>query len=545
MFEANEQRTHRLYGVDDFWLVRTDRRGVIVVLDPGDRHLFADSSLPSYDHAAARLLTERVVSFLNAVAQRWYGFGGHANDRVAVEVDRQHRRNGSGGLLESAGRTLIHMILRRLRLAPTFVPPIAGCSPRGPTTTAATIAVESVSELIGRSRRDVIGCARLTGTDTGRMSHDAIELLTDLVAIDSVNPSLSPGAAGEGEIAEYVRRWAADTGLRTHVLQAHSGRPSVVVRGGDAAGGATLMLCGHLDTVGVVGMTDPLTPRVDGDRVYGRGAYDMKAGLAAALVACRDADLSGISGEVVVAAVADEEHASIGVREVLEQVGADAAIVTEPTELAVATAHKGFVWLEIGIVGRAAHGSRPHLGIDAILKSGPILVALSDLNDQLRAHQHPLLGAGNLHGSLISGGSEESTIPDRCTLTIERRTLPGETAADVEHEVSELLARCGSMDPELDARHRTTLVREPFEVTDTTPIVTAVADAAARTLGRRPDSGGVSYWADSAFIAAAGIPTVLFGPAGDGAHAQVEWVSIDSTIACVDTLTAVATSFCR
>jgi acetylornithine deacetylase len=377
------------------------------------------------------------------------------------------------------------------------------------------------------------------------MSRDVVELLSDLVAIDSVNPSLVPGAAGEAAAADHVRQWATAAGLSTQLLDAHSGRPSVLVRGGDATGGATLLLCGHLDTVGVGGMTDPFGPRIDGDRLHGRGAYDMKAGLAAALVACRDAARAGIAGEVVVAAVADEEHASVGVREVLVQVDADAAIVTEPTELTVATAHKGFLWLEIEVLGRAAHGSRPHLGVDAILKSGPILVALADLDARLRARPHPRLGPGTLHASLISGGREESTIPDRCVLTFERRTLPGETADDVERDVTELLARCRRADPDLRVAHRTALVREPFEVADTAPIVTAVTDAATEVLGHRPELTGVSYWADAAFIAAAGIPTVLFGPAGDGAHAEVEWVSIDATVACARTLTSVAAHICR
>jgi acetylornithine deacetylase len=382
------------------------------------------------------------------------------------------------------------------------------------------------------------------GPQHERMSN-VLELLEELVAIDSVNPSLAPGAAGERGIAAFVAGWATRAGLTTQVLEATAGRPSVVVRGGGARGGQTLLLCAHLDTVGLGGVADPLSPCRDGDRLYGRGAYDMKGGLAAALVACRDAAMAGIDGEVVVAAVADEEHSSIGVQEVLEHVRADAAVVTEPTELTVATAHKGFVWVEIEVVGKAAHGSRPHLGVDAILNTGPVLVALTDLNEQLRGRRHPLLGPGTLHGSLISGGREESTIPERCVLTIERRTLPGETVGDVERDVAELLGRCHSADPGLVASSQTILAREPFEVARTAPVVRAVTDAATTVLGRRPELGAVSYWADSAFISAAGIPTALFGPAGEGAHAEVEWVSIASTLACAKTLTAMATSFCR
>ncbi len=271
----------------------------------------------------------------------------------------------------------------------------------------------------------------------------------------------------------------------------------------------------------------------------------MKAGLAAALVACREAARLELPGEVVVAAVADEEHASLGIQEVLGRVRADAAVVTEPTELTVATAHKGFVWLEIDVIGKAAHGSRPHLGVDAILKTGPVLVALARLDEQLRDRRHPRLGPGTVHGSLISGGREESTIPDRCRLTIERRTLPGETLADVERDVAELLARCGAADPAFTATGRTRLAREPFETADSAPIVAAVAAAATHVLGRPAELAGVSYWADAAFIAAAGIPTVLFGPDGDGAHAAVEWVSLPGTVACAEVLTAVAAEFCR
>jgi acetylornithine deacetylase len=377
------------------------------------------------------------------------------------------------------------------------------------------------------------------------LDNDVVALLHDLVEIDSVNPSLAPAAAGEREIAAYVSRWASRAGLGVEVLEATSGRPSVVVRSGRRGSGQTLLLCGHLDTVGLGGMSDPLAPRIDGDRLYGRGAYDMKGGLAAALVACRNAARSGLSGEVIVAAVADEEHSSIGVQEVLRHVRADAAVVTEPTELAVATAHKGFVWVEIEVVGRAAHGSRPHLGVDAILKTGPILVALTSLNERLRSDAHPTLGPGTLHASLVTGGVEESTIPDRCTLTIERRTLPGESVAEVEDEIAELLSRCRRADPELAVTSRILLARQPFETAAAEPIVGTVIQAAGGVLGRSVGVVGVSYWADSAFLQAAGIPTVLFGPDGDGAHATVEWVSLSGTIACAQTLTAAAQAFCR
>jgi acetylornithine deacetylase len=373
---------------------------------------------------------------------------------------------------------------------------------------------------------------------------DVLDLVGRLVAIDSVNPSLVPGAAGEREIADFVAGWARSAGLAVDVVEETPGRPSVIVRGGGRNGGRTLLLCAHLDTVGLDAVSDPLIVRVDGDRLYGRGVYDMKAGLAAALAACRDAAAAGLDGEVVVAAVADEEHASLGIQEVLRHVSADAAIVTEPTELAIATAHKGFVWTEIVIAGRAAHGSRPHLGVDAILKAGPILVGLAELNRRLPDRPHPALGPGILHGSLIAGGIGESTIPDRCVITVERRTLPGESVADVEAEIDAVLAACRSADPALAVAQRTTLARSPFETDPDTPIAEALRAATASVLGTSAPTTAVSYWADSAFIAEAGIPTVLFGPIGDGAHAEVEWVSAASTVATARALTEAAIAFC-
>ena len=370
------------------------------------------------------------------------------------------------------------------------------------------------------------------------------ELTARLVAIDSVNPSLVAGGAGEAAIAASIAAWAHDAGLQAELLERTPGRPTVLVRAAGSGGGRTLLLCGHVDTVTVEGMAAPHTPRIDGDRLYGRGAYDMKAGVAAALVACRAAAALGLAGDVVVAAVADEEHASLGVREALERVSADAAIVTEPTELEVVVAHKGFVWAEVEVRGVAAHGSRPHLGVDAIVRAAPILTALGALDEALGASTHPLLGRGSVHASVIRGGEELSSYPARCVLGLERRTLPGETAAAVEAELAALLGRCRAADPALDVTQRTLLVREPFEVDRDAPLVGELVAAATETLGLAPSIGGASYWADAAFIAAAGIPTVMFGPGGAGAHADEEWVSLSDTVAVAETLTAVARRIC-
>jgi acetylornithine deacetylase/succinyl-diaminopimelate desuccinylase-like protein len=382
--------------------------------------------------------------------------------------------------------------------------------------------------------------------ENGAMSADslaAVELLGALVRIDSVNPGLDPVGAGETQIAAFIADWGRRAGLRVEELEVTHGRPSVILRGGRDTGGRRLLLCGHLDTVSLAGAHDGLTPRVDGDRLYARGAYDMKAGLAAALVAGRDASLAGVDGQIVVAAVADEEHASLGIQEVLTRLDPatiDAAVVTEPTERQVGTAHRGFAWTEVVVTGLAAHGSRPHLGADAILAAGCYLVAFDALDQELRSRPHPFLGPGNLHASLIAGGTGESTIPDRCVFTVERRTLPGETLERVEADVADLLQRCRPADPRLTATARTVLYRAPMETTHDADIVQALLAAAGPETGLAP----MSYWADSAFLAAAGIPTVLYGPEGEGAHAEVEWASRSGTTTAAAVLTRLAQDFC-
>ena len=353
---------------------------------------------------------------------------------------------------------------------------------------------------------------------------ELVDLVAALVAIDSVNPDLIPGAAGEREAAAFTARWLERAGLAVDVVESRAGRPSVI---GVARGrGRTLLLNGHLDTVGTIGMARPLEPRVDGGRLSGRGAYDMKGGVAAALLAAADGAREGLS--VVVTAVADEEVASIGTTDVLERVQADAAIVCEPTDLRLGIAHKGFAGFEIESRGRAAHGSRPDLGVDAIAKIGGVLVELERLDRRVQGGtRHPLLGPGSLHASLIEGGQEYSSYPERCVVTGERRTIPGETTADVERELDEIVARARSADPALDAEVRMQLARDPFELDPAHELVQLVAAAAGG-----PEIVGLPFWADSALLGAAGIPTVLYGPAGEGAHAIVEWVDLESVERC-------------
>jgi acetylornithine deacetylase len=367
---------------------------------------------------------------------------------------------------------------------------------------------------------------------------DVIPLLERLVSIDSVNPGL--GGRGEEEIAMFVAEWARGAGLEVELDEAAHGRPNVIVTARGSGGGRTLLLNAHLDTVGYEGMANPLTPRVVDGRMYGRGAYDMKGGLAACLVAAAEAGRRELRGDVVLTAVVDEELTSIGTQSVLKRVRADAAIVTEPTQMEVGVAHKGFVAFEIETHGRAAHGSRPDLGIDAIAKMGHVLVGLESLDHSLRERPtHHLLGAGSLHAGVVVGGSAFSTYPERCVLQAERRTVPGESLFQVEAELQGLLDRLQRGDPDFKGTCRTVAARRAFEVGVTEEIVRLV-----RSYAGAGKPVGQSYWADSALIAEVRIPTVLFGPGGDGAHAQVEWVSVADVERCVAVLLSVATEFC-
>jgi acetylornithine deacetylase len=376
-------------------------------------------------------------------------------------------------------------------------------------------------------------------------SDELTRLVCELVAIESVNPDLVAEGSGEGAIAGFVATWLRSEGLNVEIVEPAPGRPSVVGVLGGTGGGQSLMLNSHMDTVGAGGMTDAFHPVVDSGRIYGRGAYDMKGSLAAIMLTAKLARQSGLAGDLVVTAVADEEVASLGTSAVLERFRADAAVVTEPTELRLCLAHKGFVWIELEISGVAAHGSRPDIGVDAVAHAGRILTGITELDRGLRGGpRHPLLGTGSVHASVIEGGQELSTYPARCVVKLERRTVPGEDGSTVLDEMNRLIAHARESDPDLSASARVLLERAPSEAGEDGDVAAAVSEAARHALGRPPESIGVAYWMDMALLNAAGIPTVAFGPIGEGAHADVEWVDIASLELCVQTYLRVAESIC-
>lgn len=360
-----------------------------------------------------------------------------------------------------------------------------------------------------------------------------VELAVSLVETESVNPGLAADGSGEHAVVEVVAEWSRTAGLDVEIDEVLPGRPNVLVTAPGSGGGRTLLLNGHLDTVGVAGMERPFDAGVRGGRLCGRGSYDMKGALAAALVAAAAARDERLAGDLVVACVIDEELASAGTERLVGSRSADAAIVCEPTDERVCTSHKGFAGFEIETRGQAAHGSRPDLGVDAIAAMGPVLTRLAELAASLAQQPgHELLGPGSIHASLIEGGQEYSSYPARCLLTGERRTLPGEATADLEQELRELVNGT-------DAAAQITLVRAPFELDRGHDLPQQVARLAGD--GRLY---GISFWTDAALLAAAGIPTIVYGPTGGGAHATEEWVELESLERCCRVYLETARTIC-
>lgn len=379
-------------------------------------------------------------------------------------------------------------------------------------------------------------------------SLDPVQLTAALVREDTRNPDLVPGGPGELPAARVLAEWLTAHGFRVESFDAAPGRPNVLARIGEGGPGRpTLMFNGHLDVVGVEGMVHaPFDPAIRDGRLYGRGSTDMKSGIAAMCVAAARAAREGIAGEIVIAAVADEEMESIGTRALVARgVRADAAVVTEPTRLAICPAHRGFSWLEVEVHGRAAHGSRWDIGVDAVRHAGLLLAELDRVDaEELPRRTHPLLGRPSLHASTVEGGVGWSTYPERCLLRVERRTIPGETPADALAEMERACVAVKGRRPSFEASVREVFSQHPSDVSPEHPLVSALGESLlARGEGVRIE--GLSAWTDAALLNEAGIPALCFGP-GDItlAHAAEEWVAVDEIVRATEVLTDFARRWC-
>jgi acetylornithine deacetylase len=373
------------------------------------------------------------------------------------------------------------------------------------------------------------------------------ETLAGLVGINSINPAFTGGATDERGAADFVSARLEALGASVTRHEPAPGRVSVTGRLAGAGGGRSLMLYGHYDTVGIEGMSHPFGAEVRDGRLYGRGAYDMKGGVTACLAALkllRDAGIT-LRGDVIICAVADEETESLGMRDILTRVRTDGAVVTEPTELDVCVAHKGFCWLAVETEGRAAHGSRFDMGLDANLRMGRFLAALESLEREVRHRTpHPLLGPPSLHVGTLRGGTAPSVYAAHARAEIERRMVPGETEDGVTAEVRALVDRLAAEDPAFRAEVTPYLTRPAFEVPADAPIVQAIVGASRVVRGAEPRLVGQSPWMDASLLAQAGTEIVVLGPVGTGAHADTEWVDLPSVERTTEILARTAMSYC-
>jgi diaminopropionate ammonia-lyase family len=383
---------------------------------------------------------------------------------------------------------------------------------------------------------------------------DPVILTQVLTRINSSNPTLSKASgAGETEIANYIFSWLQHRDIEAHWLEKQSGRPSVVgvVRG--KGGGKSIMLNGHIDTVSLESYSpelDSLSGQIvteGNERIHGRGCLDMKSGVAAAMSVMAQfnpAEETQLRGDVILAAVADEENFSFGTEEVLERGWrADAAIVPEPTSQQIGYAHKGFLWVEIDILGVAAHGSMPDVGVDAILLAGAVQTALLEYTKELPSDDR--LGKASLHAGLIQGGQEPSSYPDKCTLTVEFRTIPSQTSASITRDVKNILERVASNNPGLRyAEPRVTFSRPAYALDEKDKFLETFVSSVTTTLGDMPKPVSLPFWCDAALLYEQGIPAVVYGPKGEGLHGKDEWVSVDSVREVTSVLSAVVREFC-
>lgn len=383
--------------------------------------------------------------------------------------------------------------------------------------------------------------------DTTTDNHFTTCTLQKLIQINSVNPGLDPDGPGEEEIGTFIRDTLNNLSVPCEIEPLSPGRINVTARVTGTGDGPSLMLNAHTDTVGVTGMEDPFSGRIDGNRLYGRGSYDMKGSIAAILAAAKALKENDVQlkGDLILSFVADEEYESIGAQALVKNLTADAAIVTEPTDLNLCLAHRGFGVFKITTEGKTAHGGRHDHGIDANLMMGSVLAKLNTLAQRLpKENTHPLCGEASLHVPLISGGRSLFVYSNSCTIHVERRTIPGETKEKVTAELQSILDRLRKQYSGFQATLESTIWRSPYEVDVSSTIVTATKKATTDFVGEEPATIGHTWWEDSAIFGDAGIDTVILGPAGGGIHEDVEWVELDSVHRLAEILYRTAINFC-
>ncbi|HET9896096.1 MAG TPA: M20/M25/M40 family metallo-hydrolase [Streptosporangiaceae bacterium] len=379
-----------------------------------------------------------------------------------------------------------------------------------------------------------------------------IDLLGDLIRIESVTPTLVLNGSGEQSIARFIADWLAgiraDVPVEVEIDEVEPGRPNVLARLRGSGGGRTLCLNAHTDTAGYEAWPDDaLVPRVVGNRIYGLGASDDKSGCAAAMLALRTVARSGtrLTGDLLVAFVADAEGFSIGSQHLACQGGIDAAIVIEPQPVNyLVVEHQGLGRIDVVTRGVAAHGSAPDAGVDAIVHMAEVITRLHEL-DRTKFQSNPSLLNGRVvfHTATISGGTNYATYPDFAKLGIEIGTMPGERLSDRVAEIEAIFAEVAKAEPGFDAELEVRLDREPFVARGHEALQTEVVAAMTGVLGSKPVITGMNAWRDAALMQAAGIPTLLMGSTGGNSHTALEWTSISDVIKLSEILSRVAIGY--
>ncbi|MCC5941522.1 MAG: ArgE/DapE family deacylase [Balneolaceae bacterium] len=375
-----------------------------------------------------------------------------------------------------------------------------------------------------------------------------IHTLQKLVQINSVNPMLDSSGAGEENIGRYIYSLLIELGIESEITELKPGRVNVtgIIRG--EGSGKSLMINAHMDTVGIKGMDDPFSGAIKNGKLYGRGAYDMKGSIAAMLSTAKAITEQNLklNGDLVFSFVADEEYESAGASELIKTVKTDAAIVTEPTNLAICTAHRGFGIFKITTFGQTAHGGNHHIGVDANMMMGLLLSGLSEWADRLPLFRsHPLCGDASVHVPLIKGGRSLFVYSHECTIHVERRTVPGETQESVTKELQQLIESVAKKESRFNADIETILWRSPYEISAESDIVKTLDKVVTERQKTTPDYIGHTWWEDSAIFGEAGIETIIIGPKGNGIHEDVEWVDTDSVYDLAEILLRTATTFCK
>ena len=360
--------------------------------------------------------------------------------------------------------------------------------------------------------------------------NDVIGTLAEMVRINSVNPAYD-GGVPEADIAAYIGAFFARRRIGTFTQEVFPGRPNLLVRLPGRDPSRRVVFEAHTDTAGIAGMViDPFMPEVRDGKLYGRGACDTKAGLAAMMHAVASVAEEGVEPpcEVLFCAAADEEFSYRGVVKLCDGLRADAAIASEPTSLRLIAATKGCVRFRIRTKGKASHSAKPHLGVNAVSQMARIVTALEEDACGLARRPHPTLGPPTFNIGVIHGGTQVNIVPDLCVIEIDRRLVPGELPERVWQDYGEFLASLSARIPGLDAEIEPPMLQDlPLETEAAEPVV-RVASRVLGELGLDPRPAGVPYGSDASKLAAAGVPSVVFGPGSiDQAHAATEYVDCE------------------